>query len=214
MTDTQQTITPTPDGSQPATPQVTTGDKTEPTFSQAEVNKIAAQTRKEASEAAQKKLLESAGVDSLDTLTALLADAKKRKEAEMSEAEKLQAQLTALTQSLELEKAKRLELEQARVTDKRDNGLLALLDKAHDKSKVLTLIKAEKPTEIAALITDGAFDDTAAQKLIADYQAANAYLFKSGAPGTQSNNDGRAPNPDEKAKKGLRKSISSITRQF
>lgn len=215
MSDENQQTNSDSQGSPPETSQGKPNEgKPEPTFTQADLNKIAAQTRKEAREAEHKKLLEEFGADSFDTIKQLLADAKKRKEADMSEAEKLQTQLTTVTQSLEVEKAKRAELEQARIDDKRDSGLLALLDKAHDKAKVLTLIKAEKPAEVTGLMTDGTFNQAAAEKLVADYAAANAYLFKSGAPGSPSNNDGRAPNPDEKAKKNLRRSVNSIINRF
>lgn len=195
-----------------ATPQPKQGENTEPTFTQADVNDIATRTRREARESERKKLLEDLGAENFDTLKSLLADAKQRKEAEMSETDKLKKQLEDYQKQLDSEKQQRAALEQARVNDRRDNGLLELLDKAHNKVQVLNLIKTDKPDGVVELIKeDGTFDEVKAKKLIADYTAENAYLFKSGAPGSQSNSDGRPPQPERKA---LEQAQAELNKKF
>lgn len=167
------------------------------TFSQADVDRIMAKTRKEGKSSAQKAFLEELEIDSLDSIKALLVDAKTRKEAEMSEAEKLQEKLVAMEASFNAEKVRAESLETARLEDKRDSGLLQLLSKAHDPQNVLILIKAQQADGVTALMADdGTFNSKEAETLVNEYASANAYLFTSGAPGSPSNAGGRIPQPD------------------
>lgn len=63
------------------------------TFTQAEVDAIMGKTRKEARDATQGSLLKEFGVESLDAIKASLEEAKKLKEAQMTEVDKQKAAL-------------------------------------------------------------------------------------------------------------------------
>lgn len=141
-------------------------------------------------------ILEGLGVDSVDTLKSTLEADKKRREAEMSETEKLQAELEALKQSVAEKDAAIEQAEQARLDDKRDSSLKQLLSKAHDADVVLTIIKSNH--DVSDLMSDGIFNKDKAEKLVNTFASEKPYLFSSGAPGTLSNRDGRVPNPDKK----------------
>lgn len=179
----------------------TEGSQQQPTaFTQADVDRIVADRAKRAEKSAISGLLETLGLDSIDSLKTTIDSERKRKEAEMSATEKLQAELDAMKQTIAEKDAALSEANQTRLNEKRDSSLLQLLSKAHDPHKALLLIKAEKADVVNNLLAeDGTFDGAVAEKLVADYAAANAYLFSSGAPGSPSNNDGRTPQPDLKA---------------
>lgn len=206
-----ETVTPE-STDQPTTPETSQGTQNEGTsttdlFTQADVDRIVGDRAKRASESAINKFLESLGLSSVDEVKATIEAERKRKEADMSEAEKLQAELEKIKAERDAERLRASELEKARLDDMRDNGLLQLLTKAHDPQKVLTLLKSEKNEDMTKLLVDGVFDSAKAEKLVADYTSANAYLFKSGSPGSPSNNNGRVPQPnlDEAQNEVIRK---------
>jgi hypothetical protein len=197
-----ETVTPdsTPTPTTPDTSQAQANEgNTERLLSQAEVDRIIGDRVKRATESARAKVLEELGLASVDEAKKTIEAERQRKEAEMSAVEKIQAQLDAQTKALEAEKQRASELETARRNDKRDNGLLQLLGKAHDANMVLTLLKAKYANELETLIADdGTFDSKTAETLINTFEGANAYLFKSGSPGSPSNSGGRVPQPDLK----------------
>ena len=67
-----------------------TSDKT---FSQSDVDRIVGERAKRAAEAERKRFLEDLGIDDFDSIKTLLTAEQQRKEAEMSEVEKLQKQI-------------------------------------------------------------------------------------------------------------------------
>ena len=195
VTPKQDAPTPTPT----ATPQDKNGGETpkpEALFTQADVDRFVGDRAKRAKESAVSGLLDTLGLDSVDSLKSVIEDANKRKEAEMSETEKLQTQLDAMKQTIADKDAALLQVQQTRLSEKSDNGLLQLLGKAHNAPQALLLIKAQKPDDIAGLLSeDGVFDTDKASKLVASYASDNAHLFTSGAPGSLSNHGGRVPGP-------------------
>lgn len=76
-----------------ATGATTTSDKT---FTQADVDRIMGETRRTGRQAGINEFLKELGVDSPDTLKATLAEAKKAREASMTEAERANARIAEL----------------------------------------------------------------------------------------------------------------------
>lgn len=192
--------TPTP----PATPQEKDGgEKSKPDilFTQADVDRFVGDRAKRAKESAVSGLLDTLGLDSVDSLKSVIEDANKRKEAEMSETEKLQTQLDAMRQSIVEKDAQLLQEKQTRLSEKSDNGLLQLLGKAHNANNALVLIKATKADEVAELVdAAGNFDTEKATALVTSYATDNSELFTSTSPGSLSNHGGRAPAPTNEKK--------------
>lgn len=201
----------TPETSPPDTQQAQNGGQvaTEGTFTQADMDRVMTRTRKEARESAINQLLSELGVDDSASLKGLVSEYNKDKQAKMSETEKLQEQLDAMKAQVEAANAARAEIEAARLADKRDNGLMALLSDAHDAATVLTVFKAQQDS-LDDFMQDGAFNKDVAEKAVNDFRSANAYLFKSDNPGSRSNKGGRVPSPDAKQKQQQAKSISQI----
>lgn len=201
------------DNTTPPTQPDTSQGKQEGTFTQADIDRIVGERVKRANESATKQLLEALGIESLDAGKQFFEAEKARKEAEMTELEKANAQVKAIQQALEAQKETTAKLEQERLNDKRDNQLLALLTNAHDASSALALLKATQADKLDSLMADGNFNSKVAETLISEFEANNAYMFASKARGTPSNAGGRAPNPDKKAKNELSAQITRIINQ-
>lgn len=169
----------------------------------------------DAKTADRKTFLESLGIDSEDALKTLVQAQKAKADSEKSEAQKLADELAKAKTDLEAERKAKTELESLRRIESRDNKLLSLLQKAHDPSEVLATLKATQSAKLDEFLNDnGEFDSAAATAFIADYQAKKPYQFKDERRGSQSNNDGRIPNPDKDRRKEVEKKLSKITQGF
>ncbi|MEO0595075.1 MAG: hypothetical protein AAF126_03095 [Chloroflexota bacterium] len=153
-------------------------------------------------------VLETLGVESIDSLKATLDADRQRREKEMSETEKLQAKLDSMQAQLTEAENRAEAIKQQRLSDVRDNGLMQMLDTAYDRDSALILIKAKHTDAVSALVSDdGVFDKSKAKELIETFKSQNAVLFQSSAPGTRSNQGGRIPNPENKKLEQIRKEI-------
>lgn len=218
MSDT--TITSTsdnPEGSPPATPQGDNGGKPEPTFSQAELNKIAAQRAKEAQERERKKLLEDTGLDSMDSLMTLIADAKKRKESELSELEKAQAQIDAANKKAQ-EAITAKEALEKQILDSNHKAAFLKAVQENGGSQVedlYILVQAKRSGDYAQVFGEDATADEAKMKaLIKEVQAAFPHYFGTSGAGSPSANGGIAPTSlqraTEEAKKDIEKKFGKL----
>jgi hypothetical protein len=181
--------------SPPETPPAQTGDTgtSEQTFTQADVDRLMGERARRAKEAAISDLLKDLGFDKADELKAVIADAKKRKEAEMSEAEKLQAQITALEAEKAAAESKVQEAEQRVLETRRNSAIIAALTGAEKPQSVLTLLEKEHAELVGkALTADGTVDEKAVAALVEAARKDYAGMFKVAGPGTGSHNGGRA----------------------
>lgn len=199
---TETTVTPVPTDTQ----QEKKGDKagaavTEQTFTQADVDRIAGNTRKEAKSAAISELLKELGFEKPDDLKAIVSEAQKRKQDEMSEADKLRADLAKLTQERDNAAQRAQEVEAARIADKVNGKLEALAVKARVEhpEDVVKFLRDNHSDDVNALVNEaGAIDDKAAEKLLEVVKKARPNWFAVGGPGSPSNRDGRPVAPDNK----------------
>lgn len=93
------------------------GKQPEKTFTQADVDRIVGERAKRAEESAITTLLRKLGFEKPDDLEALVADTRKKQDAEKSELQKAQEQIAQLTKAqAEAEKARTEAIEKASVT--------------------------------------------------------------------------------------------------
>lgn len=178
------------------------------TFTQDQVNAIVGERARRASESAVAELLKTLGVENVDGLKALLTEAQQRKEAEMTEAQKAQAEAEKARKEAEALKAALDAERQQRIADRRNARLVAAAHKAGMEVPDDIIVWAQNyaADKLAAVTNDaGDVDEKAVEKLIAACKEARASWFKSNAPGTLSNADGRLPKPDSKLFEGLPK---------
>lgn len=190
------------------------------TFTQDDLNRIAADSRKAGRASADKALLEDLGIDSLDTVKALLEDAKKHKEAEMSEAEKANAELERLNAEHdalveELEATKTSHLQGQRDTHIKEH-LLANGAKAEDIANLLILINATMASDKVALFDEDKPTPETARLEAFTKQVQGNYAMYFGSAGAGSPAiDGAARNPSpaigkDEALKEIKKKFSNL----
>jgi hypothetical protein len=167
------------------TPEIVTPEAPEPrTFSQDAVNSLMGRTRDEAKQRAEADMLKRLGIDSLDDATALITEARQRKEADMSAAEKLTAELEA--------ERKLREAAEARIRQSDLSALRAKVAREVAKDKGIALDTAE--TLAPRLVGD----DEAAIK--ADAEAMFASLPRGATPPPTAVDDLAAPTDMTQAK--------------
>lgn len=216
MSDTTTTNTENTDDKQVPTPETSQGKpegKTEPTFTQADIDRLMTKTRHEARDSVQKKLLEDLGLDSFDTLKSIISDAQKRKEAEMSETQKLQAQIEAMQKKVAEAEQRAKDEAEKRLGEQRRNIFEAAIASSggNNPKRVYTLLQLEKPNDFLAVFGDDATADEGKLKaLIKQVQADYPEYFGSKGAGSPSNANGDAPKAGEEAKRQVAQGISRI----
>jgi len=207
MTDATDNNATAADNQQPTSGGATGSVTPEPKFTQADIDRIDAKTRKEARAAAVNDLLKELGFDKADDLKAVVQSAKAKAEADLSAAEKSEA--ARLKAEKERDEAKTaLESEKAaRLIDKRNDALMAAAAKAGalDAKDVLRWAGDESADALkATLKDDGALDDKAVDALVAAAKKAKPHYFGVGAPGSPSLSGGKPAGTD---KKGIREAV-------
>jgi hypothetical protein len=199
-------------GSQPATPQGNEGGSPEPTFTQVEMDKTMGKVRAEAREATTKKLLEDLGIEDLDTARALLAETKKRKEAEMSELEKAQTAIDAANKKALEAEQKVQEMQASILANGRKQAFLKAANDSGGQNldDLFILVQASMNSDFESVFGDDALpDEGKMKKFIADVQKAKPAYFKSSGAGSPSTSNGIAPrstdNTEQAAEEWLRK---------
>jgi hypothetical protein len=166
-------------------------------LTQAEVDKIVGARAKESAAAAINKLLTELGFDKADDLKAVVTAAKAKADAEKSELEKLNEKVAAFEKKAQEAEARAAAVEKQRLVDRRDSKVEQALKDASKPAAVMAWIKATAQTDLdATLADDGTIDDKKITALVDKAKKELPELFKSSAPGSPSNNDGRAPQPD------------------
>jgi len=165
-------------------------------FTQEQVDAIVGERAKRAAEAAVNKLLEQLGVARVDDLKAQLEEARQRREAEMTEAQKAAAEAERARKERDELKAALEAERQQRIAEKRSARVIAAAQQAGAEvpEDVVVWAQTYAPDALNAVVSDaGAVDSAAVEKLIAACKAARPGWFRSSAPGTPSNADGRVP---------------------
>lgn len=168
-------------------------------YTQKDFDKSAWKLRKEGGEKAISELLKELGFEKSDDLKTLIADAKKRQEAEMSEMDKAKKGIEA---EIKKREAIEQELNQLRLEKQQtllDRAVETALQKSNAKkpADVLDLMKARG--KLADILTDeGQIDDKKLTAAIEGFKKDNAEYFGSGNPGSPSNTGAKPPVPSDK----------------
>jgi predicted component of type VI protein secretion system len=174
----------------------------------AELSRVGAKEKREAKATTEKALLERLKATSFEELESLIEAKRKADESAKSETEKMQELLAQKDREIAEAKAEALKAESLRRIEKRNSGIRALVQDAHDVDGVLVILESKFQASIEALMNDaGEFDDKEALKLITEFRAKNAYLFKGQGKGSPSNADGRLLKPDEEVRKQAAKEM-------
>lgn len=200
MSDTEQQTpeagTP-PVASTPDTSQGTANNEgaTEATFTQAELDRIVGERAKRASEAAISKLLQSLGVENVEQAQSTFEDAKKRREAEMSELEKAQAQIEAAQKQAKEALEAKQSLEQTIIANGRKQAFLkAVADGGGSNADDLfILVNAKRANDFTAVFDEDTSPNEAKMKqFIKQVQNDFPTYFGTSGAGSPSNNNGVA----------------------
>jgi hypothetical protein len=204
MTENPNPVTPP---AQPPTPATPPAQGEERRFTQAEVDVMMGERAKRAAEAAITKLLTDVGYENIDGLKKDTVEARKKREAEMSEAQKAQADAEAARKERDEYKATLEAERQQRKIDKRDNAVITAAQKARaqdDRDVLLWAREYQREQLEKAVSEDGTVDEKAVNAIIEACRLARKNWFTGSAPGSPSNSDGHSPQPDpSKAIQGM-----------
>jgi hypothetical protein len=171
--------------------------ETEKLLTQAEVDKFVGARVKESAAAAINKLLAELGFDKADDLKAVVTVAKAKADAEKSELEKANEKVAAFEKKAQEAEARAAAVEKQRLVDRRDSAIEKALKGASKPAAVMAWINTYAKEDLTAVMADdGTIDDKKITVLVDKAKKELPELFKSSAPGSPSNNDGRAPQPD------------------
>lgn len=213
---TQGPTTPAETTPPPATAPETNAGQSPATFTQADVDRIVGERAKRASEAAINKLLADLGIEDTNKLKAELEAKRQRDIAEMSEGDKLKAELEALKAAKEAAESKALAAEAKQLETVRDTAIIGALTGADRPQSVLTLLKTEHADQVTAVLKDdGSIDDKALKELDTLARKEYANNFKAPGHGSGSHAGGKVPT-DEKQRERLwrRQTVTPSKRGF
>ena len=138
-------------------PNPKTGDKSG--FSQDDVDRFTSKARKDGRKSAQRDLFEELGIEGLDEIKTMLADAKTKKEADMSESEKLTSALEKMTTERDTANTKLAEQMATLLQDKRNRfvrkALLAGGAKDKEVGDLLILVDSKMASDKSSLFEEG-----------------------------------------------------------
>jgi sulfur carrier protein ThiS len=178
-------------------------------FTQEQVNEMVGKTRKEARETAIADLLKELGLTSKDEVKSTIVEARKRKESELSEAEKLQAERDKAAKERDDAIAERDKERTERRNDKIAAALSTAASKlqAKDTDDVLRYARDKYADELNAMMDEsGAIDTKKVDSLLEKIKADKGHYFSDGKAVVQatvipSNANGRAVNGEAEAMK-------------
>lgn len=198
---------PTPD-----TSQGNTEGNDERTFTQADVDRLLGERAKRAKDSAQSTFLETLGVDDLESAKALLADAKKRQEAEMSEVEKALAQADKERKRADDLAAQLEATKQAQINQRRESAFKSALRNAgaSNEDDLTILVHAKMGSELASAFNDdGSPIDNQLSALIKQVQSNYSTYFATAGAGNPSMAGGTPPTDKNVKDEEIRKQLKS-----
>lgn len=168
-------------------------------FTQADLDRIAGNARKEGKQTALKEFLTELGFEKPDDLKTLIADAKRRQEAELGEVEKATRLADAEKKKREELEARLTQLETERQQERLERQTLGLLQTSGAKkpADVLDLMKVRG--KLADLLAeDGSVDEKKLTEAVNAFKKDNGEYFGSSSPGSPSNTGAKPPVPSDK----------------
>jgi small-conductance mechanosensitive channel len=188
-------------------------------FTQEQVNEMVGKTRKEARETAIADLLKELGLTSKDEVKSTIVEARKRKESELSEAEKLQAERDKAAKERDDAIAERDRERTERRNDKIAAALSTAASKlqAKDTDDVLMHARDKHAEEFNALIDEaGAVSKEKLDALLEKIKVAKPHYFGDGKTVVQatvipSNARGTANGTDSRVKQ---EGVQQLRRQI
>lgn len=169
-------------------------------------------------EAQRKRLYAELGIEDADTDKTLLAEARKRKADELTEAQKAieaLAKETAKREKAEADLADHLAKAQAKErADALNAAVRDALTKANAKAdKVLKLLRADNAALLDAVLKDdGTVDEKQVAKVVEQARKDYAEDFGKGGVGSPSNSGGSRPDPNRDGKDAARKEARKTVR--
>jgi hypothetical protein len=148
------------------------------------------------------ELLKTLGVDTTDSLKAVIAADKARRDGELSDLQKAQGAVTTLSQERDDFKSKY----EALLAQVKDDRTLAALRSAAPGVKhpedILSWAREKVPDELAAILgEDHKADETKAKALVTKCQKVRPEWFSPETPGIPSNADAKGPGSIQQAQK-------------
>lgn len=191
-------------------------DEGQGTFTQADVDRIVGERAKRAQETARKALLEDLGLSDVDSLKSLVEDARKRKEADMTEAEKARAELEKAQAKIQEAQAELARMKAQQIESARASTIKRALQSsgAQDVDELHILINAQKSDALNAIFSDGGTDadDAKLQAFVKQAQSDYARYFASAGAGSPSNAGGISPTSKAKALQEAQREILRKTK--
>lgn len=194
--------TETPQGDQQASQTETTqdnsGQTTEATFTQADLDRILGERLKREREKLTRSFLDELDVESLDDLKAAQEAERQRKEAEMSEVEKANARAEKAQADAKAAQEAMLKMQAQLLADKRKAKFeTALRDNGSTNTeRVYKLLQMDKPNDFLAVFEDetAEYQDAKMARLIKQVQTDYSEYFGNAGAGSTSMQGTMSPN--------------------
>lgn len=186
-----------------------TGDSK--TFTQDELERIISERLKRDRESQQKQIYEGLGVTSLNELKDMLSDYNKRKQADMTELEKAQAEIQKANDAAAKARQEADDIRNQMI----NNGRRAIFIDAirsnggSDTDDLYILVQASLSDEFNKVFDDGqtTADETKLKSFIKTVQSKHPKYFGNAGAGSPSNQNGVAPNTTQ-FKNAIQKQIN------
>lgn len=165
-------------------------------FTQADIDRIAGDTRKSAKEKAIADFLKDLGLDNVEDVKARIVAAKAKEDADKSEAQKASDRADAADKKRQEVEQRLATYEAERLIGKRDDKITdaAKVAGCTEPTDIIAWAERNEPTALKALMTDdGTVDDKAVAKLIEAARKARPAWFRPATPGSPTTRDGYAP---------------------
>lgn len=205
MTDADNSITSPTDNAPDKGVSASSGSATpELKFTQADLDRIAGDTRKSAKEKAIADFLKDLGVDNADDARAKISAAKAKEDAEKTASEKADAARLKAEAERDALKAQLAGIETQRRVDKRDARITAAARDggATVPEDVIAWAEKYKADAIKAVMADdGTVDEKGVKALVDAAREARPTWFRPATPGSPSNAGARGVPADTDAKK-------------
>lgn len=184
-------------------------------FTQEDVDRILADRLKRAEESVSKRLLGDLGVDSLEAAKNALKAQQEAEEGKKSAIEKAEARAQTLEKQLADALAQIKAFGDKERVRTRDTAIQSALTnaKAREVDNLFIIIEKKLADDVAAVLgEDGKVNDKAVEKLVAKVKSDYASYFTPQSPGSLSNRNGVAPDPQRQSREQVLAKLRSQIR--
>jgi alanyl-tRNA synthetase len=186
----------------------------EPTVTEKQAQKLAEKARKEAAKEAQTMLLEKLGLDNIEAVATRLKKLSELEQAQMSEAEKLQAQLEEAKAKSQEHEAKIAEMVAAQRDASRRAAIENILEKggANSADEIYILLAAKHAEVISDVFVGENIvpEKSKGEAVLQLAQKEYALYFKSAGAGSPSSAGGVPPTTQVEAEKSAKDHIKKV----